>query len=961
MLVADNLTVIDSLPVGLEFLETVNVTGAKLLSENQNVQVITWVLTNVTKGSAVITVRVKVSALGNLTNNLTVIGPRGNETMVNCTVYPVPIVDISVNITSDKDEYFVDDIAIWTITVSNAGNGTNATNVTLKDFFPGSNFEFINCTLANGTVFTGDTWYIGNLANGTNVTFTVYSRAKHEGDDINHAVTVSCNETEWNKTNNDANKLVDVLPYPVKTVNNDTPYYHEEVEYNLTVVNTGADNYTDVLTVVDSLPIGLEFLETVKVVGADLIKETVDGQVVTWKLTNISTNNATITIRVKVNAIGNLTNNLTVVGLKGSSSTVNCTIDPMPIVDLSVNITSDKVEYFVDDVAVWTITVSNAANGTNASNIKLSELIPKEFEFMYSSDDVAYNNETGVWTIPELANGTNITLKIYTHAKVPASDIENKVNVTCDEKEWNYTNNKDNITVEIVAFHKPVKVVSNSTPYYHEYVNYTLFVENLGNNTYTSNFTVIDSLPVGLEFIRTLSITGATNISEVQKGQSVTWILTNIPAKSNATIVILVKVNAIGNLTNNLTVIGPRNSTDMVDCTINPMPIVDLSVNITSDKDEYFVDDIAVWTITVHNAGNGTNATNVSLKDLFPSDYFEFINCTLPDGTEYNETTGIWTIGNLANGTNVTLVINSHAIRNGEDIPHNVSVSCNETDWNTTNNKADITVDVYDLPYPVKAVNNTAPYYNDVIEYNLTIVNDGTIEYADVLNVTDSLPDGLKFIGYVVKGANEAAAYVNIDNQTVTWFITNIDRKSNATITVKVKVVGLGDNIVRNSTFIGNNVTKDPAVKYVGNLTNNVTVTGPNGINNTDSCTVYPIPIVDISVDITSDKVEYFVDDVAVWTITVSNAANATNASNIKLSELLPDEFEFMYATVPDGTEYNETTGVWTIPNLSNGTDITLVIYSHAKTPASDIENKVNVTCDEKEWNYITLRITMNM
>ena len=124
----------------------------------------------------------------------------------------------------------------------------------MRDFFPGSNFEFINCTLANGTSYTGDTWYIGDLANGTNVTFTVYSRAKHEGDDINHAVTVSCNETEWNMTNNNANKLVDVVPYPVKTVNNDTPYYHEEVLYNLTVVNTGADNYTDVLTVVDVLP-----------------------------------------------------------------------------------------------------------------------------------------------------------------------------------------------------------------------------------------------------------------------------------------------------------------------------------------------------------------------------------------------------------------------------------------------------------------------------------------------------------------------------------------------------------------------------------------------------------------------------------------------------------------------------------------------------------------------------------
>ena len=63
-------------------------------------------------------------------------------------------------------------------------------------------------------------------------------------------------------------------------------------------------------------------------------------------MTNISTGNATITIRVKVNAVGNLTNNLTIIGPKGSSRTVNCTIDPMPIVDLSVNITSDKVEYF---------------------------------------------------------------------------------------------------------------------------------------------------------------------------------------------------------------------------------------------------------------------------------------------------------------------------------------------------------------------------------------------------------------------------------------------------------------------------------------------------------------------------------------------------------------------------------------------------------------------------------------
>ena len=206
-MLADNLTVIDSLPVGLEFLETVNVTGAKLLSENQNGHVITWKLTNITTGSAVITVRIKVNDLGDLTNNLTVVGPRGSTQIVHETIHPVPIVDISVNITSDKDEYFVDD------------------------------------TDENGKSYDlTDDWIIPFMGNGTNITFTVYSQAVTPENNINNTVKVNCTEDEWNYTNNNATKLVSIvsLPYPVKTVNNSTPYYHDVIEYNLTVVNVGS-------------------------------------------------------------------------------------------------------------------------------------------------------------------------------------------------------------------------------------------------------------------------------------------------------------------------------------------------------------------------------------------------------------------------------------------------------------------------------------------------------------------------------------------------------------------------------------------------------------------------------------------------------------------------------------------------------------------------------------------------
>ena len=678
-----------------------------------------------------------------------------NQTLIedSVTVIVDSFADVSVNITSDKDEYFVDDVAIWTIVVSNAANGTNATNVNLKDLFPSDYFEFVNCTDEYGNVYDlGDDWVIPFMGNGTDVTFVIYSVAVTPGVDINNTAKVNCTEDEWNYDNNNATKLVNivVLPQPVKEVSNSTPYYHDTIEYNLTVVNDGKDNYMDNLTVVDSLPSGLQFLETVGIVGAEFVgKEKVDGQVITWTVTNI-TARATITVRVKVNDLGSLTNNLTIIGPRGTEATVNCTINPVALADVSVNITSDKDEYFVGDDAIWTIVVSNAANGTNATNVSLKDLFPSDyFKFVNCTDEYGNVYDLGDdWVIPFVGNGTNVTFLIHSIAKVPAENITNSVNVTCNEKEWNYDNNNASKTVEIVAFHKPVKTVSNSTPYYHDVVEYTLTVMNLGDTMYMSEFDVIDSLPDGLKYLGTVNISGAVLIRETENGQVVTWVLTQIPARSNATIVIRVQVNDLGSLTNNLTVVGPHGATDMVDCTVDPIALTDVSVNITSDKDEYFVDEIAIWTVTVSNAGNGTNATNVNLKDLFPSE-FEFVDCILPNGTTYNSTTGVWDIGFMGNGTDVTLVIISRAKTPADNITNSVNATCSEDEWNYINNVADKTVRIVPFPEIEKAVSNATPYNHDAVEYTLTVKNIADIKYADNLVVIDSLPAGLIFRGTV--------------------------------------------------------------------------------------------------------------------------------------------------------------------------------------------------------------------
>ena len=154
---------------------------------------------------------------------------------------------------------------------------------------------------------------------------------------------------------------------------------------------------------------GLEFLGTVSITGADVVVgETVNGQVVTWVITNISTSNATITVRVRANATGQKLNNLTIRTPKGTNMTVNVTVNVDSRVDLSVNKTVEKEEYKVNETVVWTITVYNAGNGTNATNVLLKDILAGEVEFVsYTATNGTYDNGTGIWDIGFMGNGTN--------------------------------------------------------------------------------------------------------------------------------------------------------------------------------------------------------------------------------------------------------------------------------------------------------------------------------------------------------------------------------------------------------------------------------------------------------------------------------------------------------------------------------------------------------------------------
>ncbi|WP_410320307.1 hypothetical protein, partial [Methanobrevibacter sp.] len=579
--------------------------------------------------------------------------------------------------------------------------------------------------------------------------------------------------------------------YPVKTVNNDTPYYHDVIEYTLTVVNVGSGNYMDNLTVIDSLPIELEFLGTVDVVGAKVLSESQNGQVITWVLTNVTKGSAVITVRVKVNGLGSLTNNLTVVGPKGNETMVDCTINPVPIVDLSVDITSDKDEYFVGDTAVWTITVSNAGNGTNATNVSLKDLLPEEFEFVNCTlpEGTTYNETTGVWTIGEMANGTNVTLTITTRAVIVADNIVNTVNATCSEDEWNYTNNVGDKLVNVLALPLIEKTVNTTKPYNKEFVEYYLTVKNVADIDYINRLTVIDSLPAGLIFEETISIEGADLIEEIVEGQKITWIITNVSAKSEAVITVKVFVDDIGKLTNNLTIIGPNGDNSTVDCTIDPIPITDLEIVKHVSNTIPHKNDIIVWTIIVTNKGVNT-AVNTVVTDKLPAGLVYISDDSL---NNYNPKSGIWTIGDIASGESVKINIKTVVTTTNIKIINSAHVTTDTFDVNETNNNCSNSTTVppeADLELTIEPDVNKVKV-GDVVVYTVTIKNNGP-DTANNTHAKIKIPKELELLGY-------EPSQGTYDPETGIWDIGDVAPGEEVTLILKTKALVSGKIVIEAS------------------------------------------------------------------------------------------------------------------------------------------------------------------
>ncbi|WP_373511664.1 SdrD B-like domain-containing protein [Persicitalea sp.] len=204
------------------------------------------------------------------------------------------------------------------------------------------------------------------------------------------------------------------------------------------------------------------------------------------------------------------------------------------------------------------------------------------------------------------------------------------------------------------------------------------------------------------------------------------------------------------------------------------------------------------YSVTVNNLGIG-NAKSVTVKDIFPST-LTYVS-SAPVG-EYNNGSGIWTIGNLTNGSSRVLVITAKIKDAASGSITNTAIvrSPDNDPGNTANDTSSVTIKVDNMAdlMLAKKSSKVNPVTDETITYTLEVTNDGPQKATNV-EVTDQLPAGLEFVssgdfsktGNILKGA-----------------IASIGVGETKSLTFEAKVVGTGE--IKNVAQISKSDQKDP-------------------------------------------------------------------------------------------------------------------------------------------------------
>jgi len=879
---------------------------------------------------------------------------------------------------------------IYTVTALNSGLSTatgltiNDTGVIPVNLPAG--VSFVSAVGSGGSTFNSTTgvWTIGTLAPNILqtlvVTLTVDATASDTLVISNTASlgtvneievdTVLGNDTATETTNVD--RRVDIVV--AKAANSNTIVAGSgpgNLVYLITANNAGPSNASG-LSLQDSgvlaanLPAGVTFVSALGTGGSTF--NTTSGVWTIGNLASGATETLTVTLTVGASAAqGLVISNTAALAAVNETDTLSTNNSQSTITNVTreVDIQVTKSGLPITVIAgsgvgnlVYTVTAMNVGV-SNSSGVTISDTdiqaanLPAGVSFVSAvgSGGTNYNPATGIWTVGSLAPGASQTLTVTLTVGASASDtlvISNTAALAfVNETDTEPDNNSQTITTDV---DRRVDIAVTKTTTNNPVIagsgagNLVFTVTALNNGpSNASGLTISDTdiqaanLPAGVSFVSAVGSGGSS-----YNPATGIWTIGNLTTGASQTLTITLTVGASASDTlviSNTASLAVVNETDTVSTnnsqtvTTNVDRSVDIAVTKIANANTIVANSGAgnlVYTVTARNAGP-SNASGLSLLDTgvlaanLPAGV-TFVSAVGSSGSTFNTTSGIWTIGNLANGVTETLTVTLTvgAAANGQVINNTASLSTlNETDRDQTNNSQS-TVATVIREVDIQVTKTAAPSIVIAgsgignLVYVVTARNAGTSDSSGV-TISDTniqaanLPAGVSFVSVVGSGGSTYNATTGV------WTVGNLAIGASVTLTVTLTVgASASDSLVISNT----------ATLATVNETDTVST------NNSQTVTTN----VDRSVDIVVRKSANVSSIVAgssagnlIYIVTARNVG-PSNASGLALLDTgvlganLPAGVTFVSAVGSSGSTFNSTTGVWTIGNLASGITETLTV-----------------------------------
>ena len=263
--------------------------------------------------------------------------------------------------------------------------------------------------------------------------------------------------------------------------------------------------------------------------------------------------------------------------------------------------------------------------------------------------------------------------------------------VTYDQETLTITN-----THELMCDVGVTLTVNKNEVYIGEIVEYVITVTNHGPINATGVFVNSTILPEGLTYISdnltnsnydeqrskllNSKLRGSTPSYDKSTG---IWTIGDLAVGEQVQLAILASADVVGDhnihehVTADSDVYEPNNDDET---NVKVLAVTDLELDKSVDKTEIKVGDTVTYTFTVTNNGP-SDATGVKVTDKNILKH-EFVSASSSD---YDSATGVWTIGDLANGESVTLTVTVRINEVGV-FENTAIVTGNEHDNDTSNN-----------------------------------------------------------------------------------------------------------------------------------------------------------------------------------------------------------------------------------------------------------------------------------